>query len=98
MNRRDFIKTLVAVGAIAATSTPSILNAMVEKLPEIEYPDVTYSRDWILEKQTHLHSVTMRSKDTEWYIVEYSDDKYLPKWLYDDMVAKLKERHNEQKN
>lgn len=88
MDRRGFLKVLVASGLVSAAN----LSALT--IPEAnEYPDITYRRDWVPEKVTYLHNVHAKSRNGNmWEVCEYSDHKELPQEILNDMMAKLKER------
>lgn len=79
MNRRKFLTRLLQVGLLATTASAS---ASIPKFKK--YPEITYSRDYVIEKMAFLHTLHAVQGDSVWYVAEYSDGKFL-----DDYTIKL---------
>jgi len=85
MLRRDFIKVIGTIGAIA--TLPSDAIAQVKT-----YPKIKYEVDYIPEKLCYLHSTYGETNNERWVVFEYADDKVLTDDLFLSMVDKLNEK------
>jgi len=73
MNRRNFLKKAVQVGLLA---TATVTTATIPKFNT--YPDIIYSKDWVIDKGTYLHTLHAKSDNEILHVVEYSDEEYMP--------------------
>ncbi|TET75390.1 MAG: hypothetical protein E3J43_08375 [Candidatus Heimdallarchaeota archaeon] len=85
MLRRDFLKILGAIGAIATLP----LNAIPERKV---YPKIRYEREYIPQKLCYLHKVYGKENDTTWMVFEYGDSENLPDDVFLAMVKEISKK------
>jgi len=85
MKRRDFLKIIGAMGAIATLPLGAITEVK-------EYPEIKYEIDYLPEKQCYLHAVHSDTKENKWMVFEYSEEKILEQDDFLNMVAKINEK------
>jgi len=85
MLRRDFLKILGAIGAVATLP----LNAIPERKI---YPKIRYEREYILHKQCYLHKVYGKENGITWVVFEYGDSEKLPDDVFLAMVKEISKK------
>ena len=83
MNRRDFIKTLSAIGVVAAIPSGVIPDV-------VDYPKIAYEVDYRVDMMVYIHHVSGRNPDGEkWVVIEYAEDKVLDDAHFLHMINRL---------
>jgi len=85
MNRRSFLKALVAAGVVVAVGLP----LFDETIPNLkDYPGLRYEKEYLLDKMAHLHIVHFDVGNTKWYIAELTHEAELHPELLKIMIDK----------
>jgi len=88
VNRRNFLKSIIAVGSMGAMGAvhPELFKK-IEKNSDVKYI-VGYRTD----KGCYLHQISGQNKKEEWEILEWSDNSVLEKEVYDLMLKDLRKK------
>ena len=95
MLRRNFLKVLGAMGAVAAFPLEAVEKielgkAYIKKAKQ--YPNIKYEVDYIPQKLCHLHKVHGEINGENWIVFEYTDDKVLPNDVFLKMINEINKK------